>query len=1127
MGRVTVMANLSSSINDSLANYIGGLADKFCEPFDAGAKPTIDTPGRDPEAAAQIGKILQVILKSPEAVLPGLPELRGFQLIREIGRGGMGIVYEAMQLSPQRRVALKVLPQAAMLEPQRLLRFKAEGQIGATLQHANIAPLYVVGQDNGVHFFAMQFIDGWTLAEVIHGRRGAAGTPTGSAATTPPGQSETSYHSFCDELGDFPFVETDYYREIARLGCQACEGLEYAHQNNVIHRDIKPSNLMLDKKGKLWITDFGLARDGRSSDLTGATDLPGTLRYSSPEQAKVRPGGVDRRTDIYSLGATLYEMLTLQPAFPGESKLDVLRRIGEENPRPPRKIDPAIPKDLETIVCTALAKDPGQRYNSAREMADDLNRFLKGEPIKARPVGIFRRAWMWAKRRPWVAALLALCATALLAFVGALGLYAEQQGRHAKESLELVDKTKDLNRKLAKTVRKEIIEREKAEALLKKVLGEQSDRTLAYSRIMASAASKWEAAEFKAVGELLDQCKPPENAADLREFGWRYLSRLNNPPWTRVTGSPRGASFLAISPDGNHLAVGTDKGEIRVWDRGPFGWETKWTTAMGPYDGGVMSLAFSPDGKMLAAGRGGQPRADKLQIWDVRTGKRCYSNKHLTIGVNAVAYSNDGNHLGVGTTFDGKQYSGDFRVFQAQYMTGPASKKLEKNGVNAVTADPWSNGLMYGTEKGKIQRAEPSGRTLTLNVGDQPAIMGMASHVGTKRAASANAHGVVCLMEGRNGPDQTKRFKVSKQRIDRLAFSPDGSLLAAGGGSGRIYLIDCATRALRAATARVHSEMVLGLAFADNQTLLSAGLDGVKEWKVADIEATSVLNHPDQAGGYGLLYTPDGKTLVSARGDNAILLWDVATQQVRTLRSKVGGIRFLAISPDGRTLASAGEEPLVRLWDMASGSEKKPLKHRSIVRSLAWSPYGNTLAAGTEDGRLVQLWSVPDSKAMAPIGNGKTVVGGVVHFFNNDTLALNNWAGAIDLWDIRGRVKKKQLETTAPIFCAAPSPDRTSIITGQVDGSLRVWDTATYKSRPLLPGHATFVEAVLFSPDGKNIVTSGHDNQVHVWHAATGKRLLTLPGVHEMITRIAFSPDGRTLAGAARDGRILLWKGRH
>ncbi len=415
--------------------------------------------------------------------------LGDFRILREVGRGGMGVVYEAEQISLGRRVALKVLPFAAALDARQLQRFRNEAQAAALLHHQNIVPVHFVGHERGVHFYAMQFIEGQTLAAVISELRlgdgqdaeqpdlskqadlsatdsGPAAYPNGAqqvetiaapqslrpsgervAATTPRAGLSTERSN----------RKREFFRTAAGLGIQAAEALEHAHQVGIIHRDIKPANLLVDGGGRLWIADFGLARLQSDSSLTMTGDLLGTLRYMSPEQALAQRVTIDHRTDIYSLGVTLYELLTLEPAYTGRDRQQLLRQIAFEEPRPPRRINPAIPAELETIVLKAAAKNPAERYATAREVADDLRRFLEDQPIRARRPTLVQRARKWARRhQSVVATLVAAGALLLLAVAGfAIAFIRSQEralqdlGAEQSRTKQALDDTRQLTAELA------------------------------------------------------------------------------------------------------------------------------------------------------------------------------------------------------------------------------------------------------------------------------------------------------------------------------------------------------------------------------------------------------------------------------------------------------------------------------------------------------------------------------------------------------------------------------------------------------------------------------------------------------------------------------------------------------
>jgi serine/threonine protein kinase len=341
--------------------------------------------------------------------------LGDFRILREIGRGGMGIVYEAEQLSLGRRVALKVLPFAATMDPRYLQRFQNEARAAACLDHPHIVKVHAVGCERAVHFFAMQFIDGQTLEALIRSLQPAGIAQEAGAAPAPAPHAATTQQRGATVRSD---LGREHFERVAQWGIQAAEALEHAHSLGIVHRDVKPANLLIDAHGKLWVTDFGLARTATDAGLTMTGDLIGTLRYMSPEQALAKHGLVDHRADIYSLGATMYELLTLQPAVAGTDREEILKHIAFAEPPPPRALNPAIPVDLETIVLKTLAKEPAERYASAGEFTDDLRRYLEHKPVRAKRPRIRQVLAKWARRNR---ALVAAGCIALLATTSALG----------------------------------------------------------------------------------------------------------------------------------------------------------------------------------------------------------------------------------------------------------------------------------------------------------------------------------------------------------------------------------------------------------------------------------------------------------------------------------------------------------------------------------------------------------------------------------------------------------------------------------------------------------------------------------------------------------------------------------
>ncbi len=505
---------------------------------------------------------------------PGLGDLGDFRIIREVGRGGMGVVYEALQRSLNRRVALKVLPFAAAMDPTQVRRFHTEALAAAQLHHTHIVPVYSVGCERGVHYYAMQFIEGQTLAQAIAERRrmeggSATDSPAGEGASSTPGPSSRS---------------REFIRLVAALGIQGAEAIDYAHRVGIIHRDIKPANLLLDAEGNVWITDFGLARLQDDAGLTMTGDLLGTLRYMSPEQALAKRGYLDHRTDIYSLGVTLHELLTLRPAIDGRDRQEILARIAQDDPILPRRWNPAIPHELETILLKLTAKEPQARYGTAQELADDLRRFLENRPIRARRPSLVERVAKWARRNRGLVTVAVVMLLVSLVLLGVAVVLIEGQRRRALTNYREAETQRGLANDRARQVS------EKSQELEWQL----------YVSLVNQALAEWSANNVRLAEERLDAC--PRH---LRGWEWYYVKHLchldlltfreHTMPIVGLAFSPDGTRVLSAA-HGNPHPVAEGPGDLKAWD-------TMTGRVLFATDApGITAVAISPTGAFVATG---------------------------------------------------------------------------------------------------------------------------------------------------------------------------------------------------------------------------------------------------------------------------------------------------------------------------------------------------------------------------------------------------------------------------------------------------------------------------------------------------------------------------------------------
>ena len=506
----------------ALEDFVGRAAEEYAQRVKAGDRPDVEEFARKyPEAA----DIIRQVLPSLVLLEAGMTEesitsesarsstngvLGDYRLIREVGRGGMGVVYEAEQLSLSRRVALKVLPFAAMLDERQIKRFHNEARAAAQLKHPNIVQVFGVGCERGVHLYAMEYVEGVSLAEAITELRGdqeAFSRPSEACSSNRPSSSTAA--AFGLDSREAVGRRKEFFRGAARLGAQVADALDHAHSEGIVHRDIKPSNLMIDQSSKVWVTDFGLARIESSPNLTITGDLLGTLRYMSPEQILAKRVVIDHRTDIYSLGASLYELLTLRPAFPEEDRQELTRQIAFDEPQRPRSIFKDIPLDLETVVLTAMAKNPQERYQSGREMAADIRRYLSDEPLVARRPGAATQVAKWMRRNLRVVTYAAAALALALVTGFAVMIASQNRLRAANEQLENTVVELEVERDRATTAKANAelaaVDARSASAFLKRLLNSADAylasefETAALERMLDASVSRLEKGGFSNV----------------------------------------------------------------------------------------------------------------------------------------------------------------------------------------------------------------------------------------------------------------------------------------------------------------------------------------------------------------------------------------------------------------------------------------------------------------------------------------------------------------------------------------------------------------------------------------------------------------------------------------------------
>jgi WD40 repeat protein/serine/threonine protein kinase len=1004
-----------------------------------------------------------------------------YKLLQQIGEGGMGVVYMAEQLEPvKRRVALKII-KPGMDSRQVIARFEAERQALSLMDHPNIARVLDAGTTNsGRPYFVMELVKGQPITQ------------------------------YCDEHHLTP-------RQRLELLLPVCQAIQHAHQKGIIHRDIKPTNILVaeyDNQPVPKVIDFGVAKAISQSltemtMFTGLGQIVGTLEYMSPEQAKVNQLDIDTRSDIYSLGVLLYELLTGSTPF-DKTRLrsaawdEMLRIIREEEPEKPstrlsshhaprdvppglvsrsetatlasiaavRGTEPArltklVRGELDWIVMKALEKDRNRRYETANGFAADVHRYLCGEAVQAVPPSVGYRLRKFARRnRGPVVAGSAAAAMVVLAVVGLVVgtlLFQREQTRAANDRTEL---KAEANRQL---------------------------ETQLYRQRIALAEREWYANNLSRMEDLLTQCPP-----DQRGWEWRYLKGLRS-----STRSPlshlSAAHSVALSPDGKLLATGTQAGVVRIW-QARTGTVLKEFKAHGA---GAWTVAFSPDGRQLATGG----FDGMIYLWDVETilqGKPDEDPKpsfplEPTQRVWSVTFSPDGKYLASGSGFTGDQ-KGALTVWDLR-----SHQELFK--------------LTHFTDTVTCVAFSPDGRQL-----------------------ATTCQGMVQLWDAQTGQEGMLFLRGPDTRRMGVAFSPDGRLLVSVGGFQSVHPDE------EVQVWDVHTgQLIRGLpghmgglrcvAFSpDGRRIATAGLDQtIKIWdaRTGD-EVLTLRGHTDLVT--CLAFSADSHQLASASVDRTVRIWDATPEpeqqsEYRTLIGHTGAVTDLAFHPtDECTLVSAGTDGTVRMWDARGGMKlgTLTLPPSNTRVKVAYSRDGRHLAAMSQsDQAPVAVWDVDSRKQVGEIRRQRA--GGLSLSFSPDGryVVASGQNRTVHVSDVMTgeEVPSRFKLNDWGVYCLVFSPDGRHLATGSSDSIVRIWDWNGSTEQPLTSlQHAGRVTGVAYSHDGKWLASASYDRTVKVWKTATWELLHDLPQ-SSGVQCVAFDRDGPRLAWGSNDGTVTVWDG--
>jgi WD40 repeat protein/serine/threonine protein kinase len=1014
-------------------------------------------------AAAALETGIKAVSGSPRLEVGPIPLTRvaGYELIKEVGRGGMGVVFKARHVRLNRIVALKLIRGGALANSDELQRFDKEAEAAAQLQHPNIVALYDHDPNHQPPFLSMEFIGGTSLSERV-------------------------------SLGPLSGRRAAEYLELT------ARAVHYAHTRGIVHRDLKPANVLLDENDQPKVTDFGLAKlMEANSDQTRTGAVLGTPSYMSPEQA-AGSKDINPASDIYSLGAILYELITGKPPFCGETPLKTLNLVAEQDPIAPRLLNPSVDRDLETICLKCLEKAPSRRYPSAEALADDLHRYLQGEPITGRRVSLVGRGIKWVRRNPAWSILSSLSIVSVTAFL----FFSWYETYVATDLREQAEKANDLA-----AVRLETM------------------RHLLYLSEMRQALQTLRRADLDGVTRILNEhWQPKEGLTDLRDWEWYFLkdrsqARLN-------FGSHAGQAFaVAYQPDGKELASAGGKlskpGEIKVWDVRT----GKLLQTLSGHANAITALAYHPDKRLLASSSHDQT----IKLWNLDTGMEVVTLRGHTHTVAQVAFSPKGDRLASAS------HDLTVRVWDyGQYSSDPAaSMRVFKGHDKPVTSVAFH-------PDGQLLASGSRDRTVKLwNLATEQLERNLIGHEGEVASVVFSANGKILVSGGGQGnqrgevlfwdPDTAKirdRRHGLSDRILHVAISRDGKVAAAG-SDGILRIWDQAASS-EALSFRADPQSISGVAFApDGHSLATAGFRGrVSLWNSSAGSETLTLAAPGAMK--TVAFNPRGPFLAAAgtpRGE--VLVWNLDhPEQPIVFPGHQKGVLCVSFSPDGNFLASGGEDPIVRIVDFQHpGKEPVLLQgHTNRIHALAYSPDGQLIASAGE-GETILLHDPITGKLMQTLKGHTNGILCLAFSPDGRWLASGGWDkdSPVRLWDLQNDKQHELHGHTGLINAVAFSPHGLYLASASNDKSIRVWEVASRELSFKLEGSPGPVQSIAYHPRGRRLVSIGQDRMIRIWDIVTRQEILEFEEHVGTLRSVAFSPDGRSLAGAG-NGVVRVWQ---